>query len=478
LYKVYDQKVRWSDGWDATDHAQDYNFSVPFFQQFNDLYRKVPKISLSNTGSENSEYVNYSRSLKNCYLCFWLGASEDCYNIQTGQGLKNCVDCSYITICEHCYELIDSNMCFNAFFSQCCSNSNNLSHCYDMENCSFCSYCVGLVNASYCILNEIYEKEAYFKKLEEISNDRKRYETQFRSLYLKIPRKYGQFVQTTDCTWNVLLWSKNSQYCFDSIKLEDCKYVTSAWWCKNVQDGTSVNVGSEFTYRTQATLWFNSLYINDSIGLTDCMYCDQCFDSSHLFGCIGIRNKKYCICNKQYTKEEYETLVSKIIEHMQKNNERWEFFPAIISVFWYNETVAQEYFPLTKQEALTKWYKRTDEDCLINIPANAQTVNAQDLPENIQDITDDILNEVIICEVTGRPFRVIKPELEFYRKHNLPIPHKHPDQRYLERIHLRNPRKLRERKCAKCWTDIQTSYTPERPEIVYCEVCYNKEIYG
>ena len=37
---------------------------------------------------------------------------------------------------------------------------------------------------------------------------------------------------------------------------------------------------------------------------------------SNIFGCVGVQNKQYCILNKQYTKEEYEALVPKIIEHM------------------------------------------------------------------------------------------------------------------------------------------------------------------
>ena len=91
-----------------------------------------------------------------------------------------------------------------------------------------------------------------------------------------------------------------------------------------------------------------------------------------------------------------------------------------------------------------------DQEYPINIPENAQTIKAQDIPVNIQDITDDILNKVIICGVTGKPFRIIKPELEFYRTHNLSVPHKCPDQRHLERIQSRNPRKLRDRQCNKC----------------------------
>jgi hypothetical protein len=56
--------------------------------------------------------------------------------------------------------------------------------------------------------------------------------------------------------------------------------------------------------------------------------------------------------NRQYTKEEYELLVPKIIEKMMSDGEWGEFFPAILSPFGYNETVAQEYFPLTREELL------------------------------------------------------------------------------------------------------------------------------
>ena len=91
-----------------------------------------------------------------------------------------------------------------------------------------------------------------------------------------------------------------------------------------------------------------------------------------------------------------------------------------------------------------------DQDYPINVPENAQTIKAQDFPDKIDDIPNDIVNKVISCEVTGKPFRIVKPELEFYRKHNLPLPHKHPDQRHAERMAIRNPRKLWDRTCAKC----------------------------
>ncbi len=103
-------------------------------------------------------------------------------------------------------------------------------------------------------------------------------------------------------------------------------------------------------------------------------------------------------------------------------------------------------------------------------------IPAPKLPDTIEWIPDDILNWAIECEVSGKPFRIIKQKLEFYRKHSLPIPKRHPDVRHLDRMKMRNPRKLFERKCDKRSRDMITTYSRERPEKVYCEECYNREV--
>ena len=224
------------------------------------------------------------------------------------------------------------------------------------------------------------------------------------------------------------------------------------------------------------------------------LYSDNCLNNSrNCFGCIGLKNNdEYCILNKQYTKEEYETLVPKIIEHMMKTGEWGEFFPSSMSPFGYNETVAMEYYPISPP--LTPPYQGGGEEVPPLTrgrlgggfnwstyesppPKVDKVIPADKLPSNIEDIPDDILNWAIECEVTKKPFRIIQQELGFYRKHHLPIPRRHPDQRHLDRMQLRNPRKLYERTCDKCHKQIQTTYAPERPEIVYCETCYNKEVY-
>jgi hypothetical protein len=168
------------------------------------------------------------------------------------------------------------------------------------------------------------------------------------------------------------------------------------------------------------------------LGSKSLFYSISCKGCQNCFGCSGLRNKQYCVFNKQYTREEYEALVPKIVEHMRETGEWGEFFPSWMSPFGYNETAAQEYYPLTREEALAKGFGWSNYEP--PFPKVEKAIPASKLPADIAQVPDDILNWAIECEVTKKPFRIIKQELEFYRKHSLPIPKRHPDQRHLERF--------------------------------------------
>jgi hypothetical protein len=224
-----------------------------------------------------------------------------------------------------------------------------------------------------------------------------------------------------------------------------------------------------------------------------------CMNCSDVFACVGLRNKQYCILNKQYTKEQYEELVLKIIKHMNdmphtdskgRIYKYGEFFPPELSPFCYNETVAQEYFPLTKEEAQEqgyRWKDREERNYKIDVKNEA-------ISDNIKEVTEEILGKVIECEHKGtcneqctEAFKIIPQELQFYQRMNLPLPRLCPNCRHYQRLKQRNPLKLWHRQCmcdksnhahkGKCEVEFETSYSPDRPEIVYCEKCYQKEIY-
>jgi hypothetical protein len=188
-----------------------------------------------------------------------------------------------------------------------------------------------------------------------------------------------------------------------------------------------------------------------------------------------MHNKQYCIFNKQYTKEAYEKLVPAIIEYMKKTKEWGEFFPISFSPFGYNKSSAQMYYPLTKAEAEKRGWKW--DDVPDERPSVSKVIAASQLPDSITEIPDDILNWAVECEVTNKPFKITPQELRFYREQNLPVPRRSPDQRHLDRSALRNPRTFFDRACGKCTKAIRSTYSLDRPEIVYCESCYQKEVY-
>lgn len=204
-------------------------------------------------------------------------------------------------------------------------------------------------------------------------------------------------------------------------------------------------------------------------------YCDTCYNCSNCFGCVGLQNKKYCIFNKQYSKEEYEKNVAQIIKKMNETGEWGKFFPKELSPFGYNESLANEYLPLNKEEANAQGFKWSDyEKPLVEV---SESIEANELPDKIDDVSEDILKKAIKCEVTGRPFVVTSAEFRFYKKHGIPLPRKHPDVRYDERIALRKPRKLWKRKCDKCDKEVTSVFSQQTAETIYCAKCFREEVY-
>jgi hypothetical protein len=228
------------------------------------------------------------------------------------------------------------------------------------------------------------------------------------------------------------------------------------------------------------------------------------FSSSDCFGCVGLKKKQYCILNKQYTKDEYFEMVEKIkrqideIPYIDKKGNVYkygEFFPIELSSFGYNDGTAIQYFSMTKEEALKQGYK------WIEVPRSGYkiTKKAGNLPDSIKDIDDNILKEIIECENCKNPYRILENELLFYKKENLPIPRMCHECRFEKRIQDRLKIQLYERKCMcngttdvtgkysntvkhihsgnPCEEEFKTGYAPKRPEIVYCERCYQQEVY-
>ena len=375
------------------------------------------------------------------------------------------------------YQLLDSESCYRCFYSKELTNCDSVDFSYDCKNCKHCFGCTGLRGKEYHLFNTPLKKEAYEAKLAEltltehtISLARDRALAEWR----KHPRLFSHLLQCEGSTGDNLSHCKNCRDCYDGADGQDCiRMQNIPGDTRDCSEIYGAGYGAELSYQGfsvagQRSLFSFLIYPKGN----DILYSAYCGSCQNLFGCIGMKRKQYCILNKQYSKEEYESLASKIIAHMRKTGEWGEFFPSRFSPFAYNESIAQEFFPLSKEQTASRGLKWREDDESSNYLGPLVEISA-----SIHDVSDDITKHILRCEVTDKPFKIIPQELKFYREMKLPVPKKCPDQRHRERMALRNPRKLWSRECAKCRKSIETTYAPDRPEIVYCEECYLASVY-
>jgi len=484
-YKVYDQEAWRSDKWDALDYGCDFDFSKTFAEQFKALQLQVPRVAMLWVNNENSEYTNPSYSCKNCYLIFGSAINENCLYGKYLWHNNNCIDNLYLTNSELCYECIDCEACYNLkFWHNCehCSGSYFLKNC---KNCQHCFGCANLINGQYCLFNKALNKEEYNQEIKNIYDGTypsiQNAKSQFADFCLKNPVKNLQTIASEKSFGDCLQHTKSCQMCYNVIKAENGKYLWNCEWVNNSQHCFRYDTG-DLGYqiisgggddRTKG-ITLNNLFGSSVWNCSNVYYCDHIQSCNNCFACIGLKNKEYCIFNKQYIKSDYETLAGQLIDHMIATGERWKFFPSQMSCFGYNESIAMEYFPLTKDEAIKKWFQRSEYEA--PFPKVERTLKADELPD-IKNVTDDILQQAIACEVSWKPFKILKLELEFYKKNKLPLPRLHPDTRHEERNKQRPARNMYARICDKCWIEMLSVYTPDSEFKVYCEACYNKEIY-
>lgn len=514
-FPVYSPAAWWNDNFEATDYGMEFDFNRGFFDQFKELKHKVPHLALFNTEGtmENSDFNNCAAYIKNCYLVGETDYCENCYYGNLLKKSKDVMDCSVCYECELCYECVDCQNCYNLGFSQ---DSISCSDSLFLKNCISCKDCIGCINQrqkQYMIFNKQYSQEGYEKikagyNLHSRSGIEK-LQKEVVAFFKTQPHKALIAEQNQNSLGDHLYNSKNAYYCFDSKDLEDCMYCSKlSMGVKSSMDYTAWGNKSELMYQCLACGDNNyncRFCVTCQVNMHNCDYCYECFSCQDCFGCVGLKKKQYCILNKQYSKEEYFELKAKIIEHMGGNivnaghkdeertarlrsemnnpampvvrrseptNKEWgEFFPADICAFGYNESIAMDMLPLTKEQALKFGFPWKDEE-----PRTAQPATYQ-LPDDIQKTDHDVIQHTLQCQQCQKSYKIIPQELGFYQRANLPAPVNCPLCRHQNRMKRRNPLKLRSKPCSNCQKPTYSSYAPNREEKIVCEQCFMANVY-
>ncbi|OHB22219.1 MAG: hypothetical protein A2939_04965 [Parcubacteria group bacterium RIFCSPLOWO2_01_FULL_48_18] len=518
FFPVYCRECWYSDNWDPLAHGRDYDFSKSFLAQFSELQKAVPRINLQVSNSVNSDFSNQIANCKNCYLISSGSDNEDCRYCFRVLYSKNLTDCLIVLRCENAYECIECLGSSRVAFTEDCANSLDMLFSFDVRSSQNCFMSANLRRASYVFRGECLSKEEYESRRKEIDTGSHKVIEELKKEFSRLKNKaLHRFANERNCVNSVghtMSNAKDCFWCFNVADVENCRYCLFLNDAKDTMDVNNGCCNMELFYEvcTAGLKSSNAKFCVDAWPeVRNIEYCDTCRGGSHdLFGCISLRGKEYCILNRQYPKDEYFRLVDKIKKQMDEmayvdkrgiTYRYGEFFPSELSPFPYNDSVAQDLFTLAQEEIVVRGlrYREAAEKNY------AITQKSEDLPDHIRSIDASILKETIGCaheskcnERCTKAFRITAEELGFYQKFNLPLPRLCPNCRHYQRFKKRNPLNLWRRKCqcagAKsensiykntathfhgvggCPNEFETSYAPERPEIVYCEQCYNTEV--
>ena len=281
---------------------------------------------------------------------------------------------------------------------------------------------------------------------------------------------------SVNSTGNYVFDSKNCRECYEVLGAQDSKYLHMILTApvRDCHDITGWGNNLELSYECLAVGENASrmmFCLESGISAYDCQYCHLSTGGGHHFGCVAIKQGEYVIFNKRYDKASFETLRARIIEHMKSTGEYGQYFPVSLSNFGYNETLAQSFFPLTKEEALAKgyrWYEQEPQQYKI-------TLRASELPDHISDATDLILKNVIECEKCQRGYRVTSMELQFLRQMRLPLPRRCPFCRIDEKFQAWiKQMQLVDRTCDTCKKSFRTPYTADEYPTILCKECWTE----
>lgn len=489
---VYCQPCWWKDDWDGTEYGVEYDPARPFFEQLNELINKTPNSALTSlyTSLQNSNYSNALAWSKDCYLVFWADFCENAYYSTLLNTLKFSSDCLRAKDSELCYESVGINKCYRTFFSEECDNCVDVWFSRNCYNCTNCVGCMNLRGESYCIFNVKYSKEDYFQEIATLHMENTEQLTSLKQkaeqFWLTKPhRAYSGNSLNLNVTGEYIYESKNSREMYLCSGAEDCKWcqfitVAPARDCRDYSgwgNNASNIYESTVVGENSSSVSFSCECWPDSLNL---QYCYWNIAGKNNFGCANLKRKKYCILNKEYSKEEYEVLKGQIIEDMKNNPyvdalgrefPYGEFFPLSLSKFAYNKSNAIRFFPKTKEQALREGYQWAE----IENTTHPTTMSAIELPSTIVDVNDSIIEQTIACKECSRAYKIVQGELDLLRRMNIPLPQSCPKCRENRRFSRCNPPKLYSRSCMQCRVAINTAYAPDASEIVYCESCYQKE---
>jgi len=449
-FPVY-EKEYWTGGeWELPQ--ADYDENKPFFEQYFEFSKRVPRPSTNRVGAENSEYAHLIFDSKSCYLSFQVFQSEKligCYRAVRMLDSANsffCIESELLCECVNCAK------CYNLKFSEDCENCSDGAFLYDCKGCRNCFMCWNLRNKEYYFMNEKYSKEEYEKKIAQydlgLLEGQKKAKKDFDDLRERFIAKALHAINCENCYGDYLVGCKDCSEIYFSDGCRDSKNVLRGTEDINSFDAV-VGGKIELCYNLLQPGWCYKCAFTMNCNRCNEMYLSEsCEDLSECLGCISLKRGKFCIFNKRYAEEEYHRLKDKIFAELREANEFERFFDPSLSPFKYEETIADLYFPEVRDSRLRG--------------------------NGTERARDAVVEKCMCCE---RGLSFSEAEKKFYEKIGLALPDKCFYCRIMTLARPYSVVEMKTCKCANCEDEIITGKSERVYKKIYCEKCYLKAVY-
>ena len=476
-YPIYTSKEWYSDVWEGLDYGIDYDPNESFFKQLQNLQEKVPHPHQNGSNNTNCEYCDDVWNSKNCYLARSMEFCEDLLYSYRNMKVNNSIDAIICFTSERLYSCL---FCINSYKLLYSRNSRDCVDSYflfDCRNCQNCFMCWNLRGKNHCIENIQYTKEEYNEKIKSFNLGSYQAVKSFKKRFDEILEndaihKLNFNIKAYNSIGNNLLNVNNCQNCNTISDSEDAVNAV-----RGMKHSSTLNANGCWYIELSGNCaeCLNSYYLKYSLW-SSCRfseYLDLCIECEYCFGCVGLKKKKYCILNKQYTKEEYEVLKNQIISDMKKSGEYGKFLPYSMGPGPFNFSTSALYFLDTTKEEILKlggYWQDIDESHIEGMPTS-------ELPDSIEEVSENICKQALICPETGWRFNISENELIFYKQNNIPLPRKHFDMRIKDLVKYSTVLKTFNYKCFYCNEKIQAYYPKEWGyKNIACENCYQSNL--
>jgi len=472
--------------WFAKDFSEInlvYSSDRTFFEMFRELQLGIPVNATRNTkepensiastslGDTNSFFVAGCRS-KDCLYCMDCLDAENSVDSSAGNNLSECFSISHSSRLSRCQFIFESFDCMNCGFL------------FDCRNCEFCFGATNKRNKKYLLFNKQLTKENWEAEMAKINLGSYQQLEETKKKFIDLieneaiwPNSFGD--QTQNCTGDYLNKCSNCVMSFYGNNAHDNYY------CYGIYDASgnafSTVIPGDNNYQTGVGSGSsNCKFSISTMRCDDLEYSLNCYDCEHCFGCVGLRHKKCHIFNQPYSEEEYWQKVDELKCKMLERGEYGRPIPMNFSFSYFPESGPVIYFgaEISDWEKLgMKKFEASAEGAYgESRMAGKEIVSVDQLPDDIKDLNpDEWLSRPIADPVTGRPYSLLKPEIEFYKKYNLAAPRKHFTSRIIDLMMLMNTGWLETKRCQKCQKEVTVAINRTfRNKRAFCHDCYLK----